>query len=351
MVAVVMTPNSREREQLLSVRGISSAIGNSAPLVIVLVIAAITKAVKGYEDNMLNYFIAAILCGVVGAVTMLLGMSAVKERITYSDEKKNPLEGFADVLKNPYARRVLYSEFLKSFRGIATFMQPFIAAAMLGSSSKTLLFALPIGIGTMVGMLIINALLKKFTSRVLYIASGVYSVIINIIAFGVGTLYLTHGQPLYLNIIFIVCLFGTGLQFGASNLLPNMFQADILDDLELKTGKRLDASLPFVISIGGTLSGLIASGVVPYILYDNAETGWHSIIGYQQGLADGTAQSLRTKIMLLFFYTVVHGIMMLLAGVPFFTYKLSGAERDRVHNEVLKKRGELSESEEAAKEA
>lgn len=130
-----------------------------------------------------------------------------------------------------------------------------------------------------------------------------------------------------------------------------MFQADILDDLELKTGKRLDASLPFVISIGGTLSGLIASGVVPYILYDNAETGWHSIIGYQQGLADGTAQSLRTKIMLLFFYTVVHGIMMLLAGVPFFTYKLSGAERDRVHNEVLKKRGELSESEEAAKEA
>lgn len=351
MVAVVMTPNSREREQLLSVRGISSAIGNSAPLVIVLVIAAITKAVKGYEDNMLNYFIAAILCGVVGAVTMLLGMSAVKERITYSDEKKNPLEGFADVLKNPYARRVLYSEFLKSFRGIATFMQPFIAAAMLGSSSKTLLFALLIGIGTMVGMLIINALLKKFTSRVLYIASGVYSVIVNIIAFGVGTLYLTHGQPLYLNIIFIVCLFGTGLQFGASNLLPNMFQADILDDLELKTGRRLDASLPFVISIGGTLSGLIASGVVPYILYDNAETGWHSIIGYQQGLADGTAQSLRTKIMLLFFYTVVHGIMMLLAGVPFFTYKLSGAERDRVHNEVLKKRGELSESEEAAKEA
>lgn len=154
MVAVVMTPNSREREQLLSVRGISSAIGYSAPLVIVLVIAAITKAVKGYEDNMLNYFIAAILCG-----------------------------------------------------------------------------------------------------------------------------------------------------------------------------------------------------VVPYILYDNAETGWHSIIGYQQGLADGTAQSLRTKIMLLFFYTVVHGIMMLLAGVPFFTYKLSGAERDRVHNEVLKKRGELSESEETAKEA
>ncbi|MCM1114473.1 MAG: MFS transporter [Clostridium sp.] len=343
MVAVVMSPDSREREQLLSFRGISSAIGNSAPLVIVLVIAAITKAIRGTEDNELNYLIAAILCGVIGTVTMLLGMGTVKERITYKEEKKNPLVGFVDVLKNPHARRVLYSEFLKSFRGISTFMQPFIAAAMLGSSSKTLLFALPIGVGTMVGMLIINALLKKFASRVLYIASGVYSVCINLIAFGVGYLYLTKGQPVALNIVFIVCLFGTGLQFGASNLLPDMFKADILDDIELKTGKRLDASLPFVIGIGGTISGLIANGVVPYILYDNEATGWKSIIGYQQGLADGTEQELKTKIMLLFFYTVVHGIMMLLAGVPFFTYKLTGEERDRVHNEVLKKRGELPE--------
>ncbi|MDD6021964.1 MAG: MFS transporter [Oscillospiraceae bacterium] len=342
MVAVVMSPDSREREQLLSFRGIVSAVGNSAPLVIVLVVAAITKALKGNEDNSVNYLISAILCGVVGTVTMLLGMRTVKERITYSEEKRNPLEGFVLVFKNRHARRVLFSEFLKAFRGIATFMQPFIAAAMLGSSSKTLIFALPVGIGTMTGMLIINALLKKFTSRTLYIASGLYSVIINLVAFGIGYLYITRGQPLALNIVFVVCLFGTGLQFGASNLLPNMFQADILDDLELTTGKRLDATLPFVISIGSTVSTLIANGVVPYILYDNEETGWKSIIGYQQGLLDGTQQSVRTKVMLLFFYTVVHGIMMLLAGLPFLNYKLYGEERDRVHSEVLKKRESLN---------
>lgn len=338
MVAVVMSPDSREREQLLSFRGISSAVGNSAPLVIVLVIAAITKSVSGEENNELNYLISAIVCGVIGTLTMLLGMGTVKERITYKEEKKNPFEGFADVIKNPYARRVLYSEFLKSFREIAKFMQPFIAAAMLGSSSKTLLFALPIGVGTMVGMLIINALLKKFDSRVLYIASGVYSVIINIIAFGVGYLYLTKGQPMALNVLFIVCLFGTGIQFGASNLLPDMFKADIIDDIEFNTGKRLDASLPFVISIGSTVSTLIAQGVVPYILYDNAETGWKSIVGYQQGLADGTEQTIKTKILLLFFYTVFHGIMMLFAGIPFFTYKLTGKTKEDMHNALVKNR-------------
>ncbi len=344
MVAVVMSPDNKEREQLLSFRGISSAVGNSAPLVIVLVISLITKAVTGEKNPTLDYLISAILCGVIGTVTVLIGMSMVKERITYSEEKKNPLEGFVDVIRNKYARRVLLSEFLKSFRAIATFMQPFIAAAMLGGSNKTLLFALPIGVGTMVGMLIVNALLKKFTSRIIYIFSGVYSVIINCVAFGVGYIYLTNDQPAWLNVIFIVCLFGTGLQFGASNLLPNMFQADILDDLELQTGKRLDASLPFVISIGSTISGVIANAVVPYILYDNPAIGWKSIIGYQQGLVDGTAQELDTKIMLLFFYTIVHGIMMLLAGLPFITYKLTGEERERVHNAVLAQRGELPEA-------
>lgn len=57
----------------------------------------------------------------------------------------------------------------------------FLAEALLGPG-KFLLFGLPTGIGTAVGMLIINFLLKKFNSKVLYIASGIYSVIANTIA-------------------------------------------------------------------------------------------------------------------------------------------------------------------------
>ena len=339
MAAAVMTPNDKEREQLLSFRGISSAIGNSAPLVIVLVVAAIVKAGNGGQENpALSYFISAILCGIVGSVTMLLGMSALKERLVYRAERKNPFKGLAAVFRSKHAWVILISEFLKSFRAIATYMEPFIAAAILGSSSQTVLFALPVGVGTMVGMLIISRLLKRYTSRVLYIASGIYSVCINVVAFGVGYAYLTHMEALpWLNYLFIVCLFGTGIQFGASNLLPEMFKADVLDDIELKTGTRLDASLGFFIGIGSTISGVIANSLVPHILY-----GDNSIILYQQGLGDGTMQTLHTKIMLLLFYTVFHGIMMLLAGLPFLFYKLSGKEAQRVHEAVLKQREALA---------
>ncbi len=350
MVANVMTPNLKERDQVLSFRSISSAIGNSAPVVILLVIGLIwsknnpnlVSAVDGTSIRSvegLQYIISAGLCGVVGIITVLIGMKMVRERTAYTAERKNPLLGFKDIVSNKHAWTIIVSEFLKSFRGISTFMEAFIAAAVLGDVSKKILFVLPVGIGTAVGMLVINFLLKKFDARQLYIASGIYSVCANCIAFGVGYAYFKTGTTV-LQIIFIIFLFLIGIQFGASNLLPSMFQADVIEDIELKTKKRFDASFPFIIGIGTLISGTIASAVAPLILY-----GENSIIGYIQptDTVANPVQSIETKVALLFFYTIVHGIMMFLAGVPFFFYKLTGKKKEEIHNAVLKQREGITE--------
>ncbi len=326
-IAVVISPNSGERDTALTWRGIVNAIGNSAPLVVVAVAGVIT------DDEGLQYLGSAIACAVVCTCVMLLACSMVKERVTYSVTRKNPLEGYLDILSNKYAWIVLLSEFLKNFRGIANYMGIFLAAALLGSTSKYILLGLPTGIGTFVGMLIVKALLNKFNSKQIYIASGVYSVLANTLAFTIGTIYFKTGSSA-LQIVFVLSLFLIGLQFGASNLLPAMFQADILEDIELKTRKRLDASLGFVCGIGSTISGAIATGVAPLILYGDS-----SIIQYiqpQEGVYPD--QTLHTKIMLLFFYTIFHGLMMLLAGVPFFFYRLTGARKQKIHEAVLQNR-------------
>ncbi len=328
MICNVITPNNKERDSIISFRSISSAVGNSAPLVIVLVIGLIWK------DEGTQYIIGASLCSVVGIITTLIGMSAMEERVNYTAEKKNPLVGFGDILKNKYAWAIIISDTLKSFRNISNYMGPFLAAALLGSTSKFLLFGLPTGIGTAVGMLVINFLLKKFNAKVLYIASGIYSVLANTAAFAVGYVYFKNPSTI-LQIVFILFLFLIGLQFGASNLLPSMFQADVLEDIEVKTGKRLDASLPFVISIGTLISGTIASTLAPLALY-----GENSIIQYIQpsDLDPNPEQSLKTKILMLFFYTIIHGLMMFLAGVPFFFYKLTGQTKEEVHRKALEMR-------------
>lgn len=334
LVSFVMSPNSKERDKIISFKSISSAVGNSAPLVVVLVIGLFIK-----DNNELLYIVSAALISVVGTFITLMGMRYVKERITYKEEKKNPLAGFVDVIKNKYAWVIIISETLKSFRGIANYMGVFLAAALLGSSSKFLLFGLPTGIGTAVGMLVINFLLKKFNAKQLYIASGIYSIIANTVAFIIGYIYFKNPSSV-LQIAFIACLFLIGLQFGASNLLPSMFQADVLETLEVQTkGKRLDAALPFVIGIGTMISGTIASGLSPKILY-----GENSIIQYVQptDAVPDPEQSFHTKVMMLFFYTIFHGIMMFLAGVPFFFYKLTGKTKEDYHNKVLAQRGQLN---------
>ncbi|MBQ8184093.1 MAG: MFS transporter [Clostridia bacterium] len=342
LVSYVVSPNNKERDKVISFRSISSAVGNSAPLVVVLVIGLIIDKVSPDNPNKeyIEYIIGASLISVIGTIITLMGMRFLKERITYSEEKKNPFKGFIDIVKNKYAWTIIISETLKNLRGIANYMGPFLAAALLGGTDKFLLFGLPTGIGTAVGMLVINFLLKKFNAKVLYIASGIYSVTVNVIAFVVGYVYFnTEAKPL--QIVFIACLFLIGLQFGASNLLPSMFQADVLESIELQTkGKRLDAALPTVIGIGTMVTGTIAQSLSPQILY-----GEGSIIGYVQptDAVPNPTQSLETKIMMLFFYTIFHGIMMFLAGVPFFFYKLTGKKKEEVHNAVLKQRQELAE--------
>lgn len=332
LVSFVMSPDNRERDKVISFKSISSAVGNSAPLVVTLVIGLFVK------DKQILYIISAALISVVGTFITLMGMRFVKERIEYTQEKKNPLEGFVDVIKNKYAWIIIVSETLKNFRQIANYMGVFLAAALLGGSDKFILFGLPTGIGTAVGMLVINMLLKKFNAKVLYIASGIYSITANVIAFAVGYSYFKTGSPA-MQILFIACLFLIGLQFGASNLLPSMFQADVLESLEVQTkGKRLDAALPFVIGVGTMISGTVASSLSPKILY-----GDDSIIHYIQPTDENPdpVQSEYTKITMLLFYTVFHGIMMLLAGIPFLFYHLTGETKDAVHQRVLQQREEL----------
>ena len=119
---------------------------------------------------------------------------------------------------------------------------------------------------------------------------------------------------------------------------------DVLEDIELKTGKRLDASLPFVIGIFTMISGTIASTLAPLVLYDDPAKGWSSIIHY---IPAAETQTLDVKIKLLFFYTIFHGLMMFLAGVPFFFYKLTGKTKDEMHEKVLARRALEEQQKEA----
>ena len=322
MIANVMTPNMKERDQLLSFRSISSAVGNSAPLVVLLVVGAIWKDNEG-----LQYIISSAICGVAGVITVLLGMNVVRERIPYTAEKKNPLEGFKDIISNKYAWTIIFSEFLKSFRGIATYMETFLAIAVLGSASKKIIFVLPVGIGTAVGMLVINFLLKKFNARVLYIASGIYSVTATCIAFTVGYFYFRNPNTI-LMIVFVAFLFLIGLQFGAVTLMPMIMTADAVDYYEYETGKRMEGACYSILTL--TIKVCLALGTAVGLIFVQQS-------GYYEGLTTGTFTT-NTKDIIFFAYTALPGILALLSIIPMFKYDICGEKKAKISAALAERR-------------
>jgi Na+/melibiose symporter-like transporter len=339
-MAIVMSPDLHERDNVLSYRSMLNAIGNSAPLVVVLVIGLFIK-----DDNGMMYLVSASICAVASSLMLVVAMRFVKERIAYSPKKINPLLGFRDIVKNKYALLVLISEFIKGFRSIATYMAVFLSAALLGKDNLYILFGLPTGVGTFVGMLIVKFLLKKLNSKQIYMLSGCYSMIANICLFAAGVLSFAHPDVPAFTIVFFVFLFGIGLQYGASNLLPTMFQADILEDLEVKSHKRLEASLAFTIGTGTQISTAIGQAIAPLILY--GDTALNFIHYVQQTVGEGyLPQSDETKVRLLGVFSLLQGACMLLCCVPFLFYKLTGEKKQQVHEEVLAYRASLEATQE-----
>ena len=120
-------------------------------------------------------------------------------------------------------------------------------------------------------------------------------------------------------------LFAIGLQFGASNIIPNIFNADILNELELQTGgRRLEQTISFTQSLFGTVMGVFTGLLTPVILL--------SVCKYQQGVDAVQTQS--TALKLLFFYTVLAGIFFFVSLFPMLGYKLD-TERRRQLNIAL----------------
>ncbi|MBO5775759.1 MAG: MFS transporter, partial [Clostridia bacterium] len=121
LVAMVMSSDDKERNSVMSWRSIVSAVGNSAPLVVVLVVGMLRKPGIIKNDEIM-YLVSAILCSVIGMITMLLGAKVIRERTTYDRKSENPLKNIKSIVTNKHAILVIISEFLKSFRGLASYM-------------------------------------------------------------------------------------------------------------------------------------------------------------------------------------------------------------------------------------
>lgn len=339
-VAIVMTPNEKERNSLFSTNGFWTSIMSSAPLLLILILGFFQykyddngNVIGGHYSKNTMYIIAMIICAILYAFFMANAMLKVKERVPYNSKKSSPLEGITHVVKNKNFWFLTLCNAIREVRLLGMGFGIYIAGALLGDTSKYILVALPTGIGTVISMLIVKKLIKKLDPIKVYTIFGVYSILANALAFGIACLYFKLGGIGW-QIAFIATLFLIGLQFGSSNLLPNIFNADVLNEIELQSGgKRLEGTVTFSATIVTTIMTVITGIFTPTILL--------KVCKYQQG-TDIQTQS--TQIKLVFFYTVFVGLCFVLSILPMLGYRLTTKKRNAINKQLEILRAERLQS-------
>ena len=297
-MASVMSNEPDHRASLSTFRGVGSMI----PQVLVGVVVPMflyTELADGTKiANASAFPIVALVTALVAVACYIACYFLCTERVKVSEEAKSV--SFADTLKALTGNRALI--------GIALVFICYLGAQMLNQTINNYIFK--DYFGNTMGLSVMNAagfvpalvlapcavpLARKYGKKEL----GIFASAMGTVAFGALFVMKTTNMWLY-TIINIVGLLG----FGLFNLIIWAFVSDVIDDQEVRTGKREDGTIYAVCSFSRKLGQAIASALGGWSL------GW---IGYVEGSMSGQTEAVKTGIYNI--ATLVPTVLYLIVGI------------------------------------
>ena len=305
-MASVMSSEADDRAALSTFRGLGSMI----PQIVIGVVMPMFLYTT-LEDG--TKIANAEMFPVIALVTALLAVAGYIACYFMCTERVKPTEGvsvsFGQTLKALAGNRALI--------GIALVYICFLGAQMMNQTISNYIFK--DYFSNTMGLTIMNAagfapaiilaplavpMSRKFGKREV----GIFASVLGTVAFGTLFFMKTTNMWVYV-IINIVGLLG----FGLFNLIIWAFVTDVIDDQEVRTGKREDGTIYSVCSFARKLGQAIASALGGWSL------AW---IGYVEGSTTGQSEAVIDGIYNI--ATLVPTVLYLLVGVfLFFLYPLS----------------------------
>ena len=318
-LANVMTNNNAERMVLISCRAF---VGNIANLIVnATMMPVILHFGEGDTSNGKGYFMAAILFGIIGTICYWICFATTKERVTEqlveNEKKESVMKNVVLAFKEPDIRKLLigylfYMSGVFARVGIMAYMFIYICNEpnWMAVAGTVMTFAM------MLPNLIQPYFAKRFDKKKVMIVSLVIGFIGGIILF-VG------GQAVNLPIICI----GTAIFHGCGTMCGGIafgLIAEIIDDMEVRTGKRADAIVlsitSFAVKLGNAVAG--SAGILAL-----------SAVGFVAG-AELTAG---TKVAMNGVINLGTGALFLLACIPFAMIKMNNAKA-KENTKILEER-------------
>lgn len=332
----VITPNPDERSDAISIAGIFRSIGQSGGLVILPVVGLILTSVfgkdkfKALEGRGVDLQISTAVCIVGMLLFLLIMVFNTKERIPYSTEKPKLQESIKVVFTNKNLLMVALTKLAGFGRGVYSTVSLYIAIFLLGNKGLKLALLLPMGIGTAVSMLIVKSLLKKLSTKNVFIYCSLYGACAYALLFVVSK---AIGFNQNLVIPFLIINFFVGLQHGNTNLTPNIMIADCVDEIEWKTGKRQEGLCYAGFGLFAKIAAALTKSFGPALMI------WSGYVTSTKENVAYVSQSTTTLNRFLMIYTIIPAAFVILQFIPILFYDLTGKKKDKITMDLMQRRG------------
>ncbi|MBQ7740511.1 MAG: MFS transporter [Eubacterium sp.] len=336
------SPNPSERSSAISIASFLRSVGQSGGQVVIIVVPVIMKALMGQqqyknaEGQGLDLIISTAVCALGMIIFVMIFFANNKERVPYTNEKVSLLESIKFVFTNKNLLMVSLTKFTGFGRGVYGTVSLYIAIYLLGSKGLKLALMLPMGIGTAVGTLLVNFVLKKFSTKKTYIIFCCYG------ASALAILYFVSrgiGFNSHLIVPFLILNFFCGIQHGNTNVTPNIMIADCVDEMEYKYGKRQEGLAYAGYGLISKIASACTKGFAPWLVYT-----WSK---YQFSTSANVAyakQSDATLNKFLAIYTIIPAIFVILQFVPILFYDMVGEKKDRITAALAERRAAAGET-------
>lgn len=330
------SPNPSERSTAISIASFLRSVGQSGGMVVVMVVGAIMKALMGQqqfqnaEGQGLDLVISTAICALGLIMFVMIFFTNNKERVPFTQEKVSLKDAVKVVFMNKNLLMVSLTKLAGFGRGVYGTVSLYIAIYLLGSKDLKLALLLPMGIGTAVGTLLVNFVLKKFSTKktfILFCAYGASSLaILYFVSRGIG-----FNSTLI--VPFLILNFFCGLQHGNTNVTPNIMIADCVDEIEYKTGKRQEGLAYAGYGLFSKIASAFTKALGPWLLYT-----WSGYLTSQDANVAYAAQTDATLNKILMIYTIIPAIFVVLQAVPIFFYDMVGEKKRRITEALIERR-------------
>ena len=339
----VMTPNPKERGNLISyaktVGGIGSAVTVALPIIVGYFVANLPNA------DIVKYAVMAVSMSLIGMPLFTLSTFKTKERIQLPDAKKKQ-KGEVGTLQRIFTCKPLMLVVLSGVLSFGRYMlqaaAPHVArysgmyvgqkpttAAEYNSNISTVALIIQIcaAIGMFGAMLFLPKLYKKFEYKQIMIVSCIGGFLASCLTLVIGW----TTKNLFICIPFMLI---SSIPLGVINNVSFAMVCDCLDFMEWKTGFRNtglgSACQSFVNKIGNAFATVMIIGMYMFIDLDVAtlNSKAESIVNVAMNL-DAIKQFGMFSLV-----TIVPGISLLLCAIPLFFYDLTGKKKQQVFSEL-----------------